>query len=436
MASSRCSARRRRSRMCSARGSRWRQQDIQSELGLDELQFGVVFSAWSAGYAAAQIPSGWLADRWGSRRALALFALLWSVATGLLAASRGYWSLLGFWTLMGVAQAGIFPCSARAISRAFVSAAARLGERAARQFHGDRRRARTEANGAIAARGHFVALDFRALRGARRPLGRRLLPLVSGGASDRPGAAAPDPSAARESEADALRLIAGSPSMWLLCAQQFLRAAAMIFLPHVVPDLSSGEPRRDAAAGGQSHHARGRRRRGRRAARRLWLRQSAGADRQPPPEPPGHRRRRHERLRRAHRLRGFIPDITLSVSIIGSGRVLRVVRRRQRLRGRHGLRRPARRDRFQHHEYLRQHRRRGLSPRRRLARGAPRKLEPDAVRFRGNLRRRCCLLGAAESEEAALRRRSDPEFLPTNRTNRNEWRRPPIRCIHRSSLFV
>src|SRR3954464_5116884 len=96
--------------------------DIQGELHLDKIKFGVVLSAWSAGYAAAQIPSGWLADRWGSRRALTLIALLWSIATGLLAAARDYHSLLVLWTFMGVAQAGIFPGSSRAISRAFSSA--------------------------------------------------------------------------------------------------------------------------------------------------------------------------------------------------------------------------------------------------------------------------------------------------------------------------
>src|SRR5687768_5929187 len=92
---------------------------IQSELALDKVRFGSVLSAWSFGYALMQIPSGWLADRWGSRRALTLYAVLWSSATGLAALASGYLSLVVLWGLMGVAQAGIFPCSTKAISRWF-----------------------------------------------------------------------------------------------------------------------------------------------------------------------------------------------------------------------------------------------------------------------------------------------------------------------------
>src|SRR4029077_4392948 len=72
-------------------------------------------SAWSLGYAVMQIPSGWLADRWGSRRALTCYAILWSTLTGITALATGFASLLALWTLMGAAQAGIFPSSTKAI---------------------------------------------------------------------------------------------------------------------------------------------------------------------------------------------------------------------------------------------------------------------------------------------------------------------------------
>jgi MFS family permease len=45
---------------------------IQGEFGVDEAAMGTVMAAWYFGYAAMQLPSGWLADRWGSRRATAL----------------------------------------------------------------------------------------------------------------------------------------------------------------------------------------------------------------------------------------------------------------------------------------------------------------------------------------------------------------------------
>jgi MFS family permease len=66
-----------------------------------------------------QIPSGWLADRLGSRRALAIFSVVWSLATLLTAFVTDFVSLLVMWSLMGAAQAGAFPCAAKALGRIF-----------------------------------------------------------------------------------------------------------------------------------------------------------------------------------------------------------------------------------------------------------------------------------------------------------------------------
>ena len=44
---------------------------IAADLSLSDAQMGAVFSAFALGYAAAQVPSGWFADRFGPRRALA-----------------------------------------------------------------------------------------------------------------------------------------------------------------------------------------------------------------------------------------------------------------------------------------------------------------------------------------------------------------------------
>ncbi len=54
-------------------------------LGLTELQMGQVFSAFVLGYALCQIPGGWLGDRWGARRVLALAVVWWSIFTALTA---------------------------------------------------------------------------------------------------------------------------------------------------------------------------------------------------------------------------------------------------------------------------------------------------------------------------------------------------------------
>lgn len=86
---------------------------IASELSLSDAQMGAVFSAFALGYAAAQIPSGWLADRIGPRRALAIVVVLWSLLTSLTGAMSRLGPLLVVRFLFGVAEAGAFPGSAR-----------------------------------------------------------------------------------------------------------------------------------------------------------------------------------------------------------------------------------------------------------------------------------------------------------------------------------
>jgi len=80
---------------------------------------GFVQSAWYLGYALLQIPAGRLADRWGSRSAILLYCILWSLATTLTGFSSGLWTLTSAWFLMGALQAGAFPCAAQAIGQIF-----------------------------------------------------------------------------------------------------------------------------------------------------------------------------------------------------------------------------------------------------------------------------------------------------------------------------
>ena len=75
---------------------------------------GAVFSAFALGYAVAQIPSGWFADRVGPRVALAAVVSLWSLFTALTGAVANLSSLLLTRFLFGIAEAGAFPGSARA----------------------------------------------------------------------------------------------------------------------------------------------------------------------------------------------------------------------------------------------------------------------------------------------------------------------------------
>ncbi|MAG92719.1 MAG: MFS transporter [Planctomycetaceae bacterium] len=90
---------------------------IEEDLGLDERKMGWVMGAFFWSYAFAQIPAGWLGQYWGTRRALSLYAVLWSFASALSGWASGLWSLIAARLLFGIAQAGIFPSSANTIAK-------------------------------------------------------------------------------------------------------------------------------------------------------------------------------------------------------------------------------------------------------------------------------------------------------------------------------
>ena len=94
-------------------------EDIRRDLGLDETQMGAVMGSFFAVYALSQIPAGWLGDRWGSRRAMPLYAVVWSLATGSVGMATGMVSIMASQVTNGLAQAGVFPCSANTLSKWF-----------------------------------------------------------------------------------------------------------------------------------------------------------------------------------------------------------------------------------------------------------------------------------------------------------------------------
>lgn len=101
-------------------------QEIGRDLAVQSTWFGdatralgFLQSSWHFGYALLQIPAGRLADRIGGRCAIVLLAILWSLATAVTGLARSYWELVAAWTLMGALQAGVFPCAVRSIGQVF-----------------------------------------------------------------------------------------------------------------------------------------------------------------------------------------------------------------------------------------------------------------------------------------------------------------------------
>lgn len=94
-------------------------KSMAAEFNLTPDQIGWVFSAFTIAYAAFEIPSGWLGDRFGARLTLTRIVLWWSTFTVLTGAAFGFWSLLAVRFLFGAGEAGAFPNIARAVSRWF-----------------------------------------------------------------------------------------------------------------------------------------------------------------------------------------------------------------------------------------------------------------------------------------------------------------------------
>jgi ACS family glucarate transporter-like MFS transporter len=90
-------------------------ESIALDMSLSDSAMGVVFGAFALGYALAQIPAGWFADRVGPRLALGVMVAAWSILTAQTGAAWNYGSLVLIRFLFGVAEAGAFPGSARAI---------------------------------------------------------------------------------------------------------------------------------------------------------------------------------------------------------------------------------------------------------------------------------------------------------------------------------
>jgi ACS family glucarate transporter-like MFS transporter len=86
------------------------------EYGLGNQKLGGVFSAFLLGYAIFQVPAGWLATRWGPRRALTLGAIWWGLTTACTAAlpsTVAYamsW-LIGIRFLLGAGEAIVYPAA-------------------------------------------------------------------------------------------------------------------------------------------------------------------------------------------------------------------------------------------------------------------------------------------------------------------------------------
>jgi sugar phosphate permease len=88
---------------------------LHDSFGLSLVAFGYLSSAFSWTYAALQMPSGILLDRWGVRRVGRISSLLWSISSFAAAVAPGLSWFFGARLLLGVSESPTFPANAKAL---------------------------------------------------------------------------------------------------------------------------------------------------------------------------------------------------------------------------------------------------------------------------------------------------------------------------------
>src|SRR5215469_18412529 len=89
---------------------------IQQDLGLSNIALGLAFSAFNYAYAPFQLVGGWIADRFGARRTLAVCGLTWSITTMVTGAVSGLASLFSVRLVLGMGEGATLPAATRALS--------------------------------------------------------------------------------------------------------------------------------------------------------------------------------------------------------------------------------------------------------------------------------------------------------------------------------
>ena len=232
---------------------------VRADLGLTKEQSGWLMSAFFISYSVCQIPGAWVGQRFGARRALPAFAIVWSIATAATALG-GFVNVLAMRVVKGVSQAGLFPICTGVVAKWFPKTGQAFATGALGSF--------MSVGGAVGAaltgwlvveigwRWMFVLYslpgllwaawfwgwfretpsDHGAVNAAERELiesARPLTPALSPDGGEGDEAAEPPIARAGDCKSPApptpwLQLLT-SPAMWCICGQQFFRAAGYMF---------------------------------------------------------------------------------------------------------------------------------------------------------------------------------------------------------------
>jgi MFS family permease len=92
-------------------------ESFKGEIHLTDAQNGLIKSAFFWAYALAQVPAGWLAEKYNKRGLMAILIVLWSLFTALTGFADGLWMLLLARIGCGLAEAGAYPISSSLLTR-------------------------------------------------------------------------------------------------------------------------------------------------------------------------------------------------------------------------------------------------------------------------------------------------------------------------------
>src|SRR6185436_18308029 len=89
---------------------------IRADLKLDGDQMAWIFAAFTIAYALFEIPTGWMGDKFGTRKTLVRVVLWWSLFTAATGWMFNFLSMFVCRFLFGMGEAGCFPNLTRAFS--------------------------------------------------------------------------------------------------------------------------------------------------------------------------------------------------------------------------------------------------------------------------------------------------------------------------------
>lgn len=91
---------------------------IQDQLHLSATQIGILLSAFYYGYVVCMPAMGWLAERYGAKRVMAMGVFVWSIATFATGFAGSFAALLVLRVVLGIGESVAFPCASKVLAQA------------------------------------------------------------------------------------------------------------------------------------------------------------------------------------------------------------------------------------------------------------------------------------------------------------------------------